>query len=186
MTWTDERIEMLKKLWLEGLSASQIAAELGGVTRNAVIGKVHRLGLSGRAKSANSPQPRQRKPITKTTSAAASPSARSQGSTVGSSASSSISYASRGNAALKPIMLEELEIIAVAEQKPEEVVVAMSRRVSIMELRDGVCRWPLGDPMSVDFVYCGADSDKTEVYCTCHSRMAYQPTQDRRRAGVGR
>ena len=49
MTWTDERVELLKKLWADGLSASQIAAELGGITRNAVIGKVHRLGLSGRA-----------------------------------------------------------------------------------------------------------------------------------------
>src|ERR1700691_664842 len=49
MGWTDERVELLKKLWLEGLSASQIAKQLGGVTRNAVIGKVHRLGLSGRA-----------------------------------------------------------------------------------------------------------------------------------------
>jgi len=49
MGWTDERVELLKKLWLDGLSASQIAKQLGGVTRNAVIGKVHRLGLSGRA-----------------------------------------------------------------------------------------------------------------------------------------
>src|SRR2546421_3223305 len=61
MTWTDERVETLKKLWTEGLSASQIAAELGGITRNAVIGKVHRLGLSGRAKSPSSAAPRQRK-----------------------------------------------------------------------------------------------------------------------------
>ena len=54
MSWTDERVELLKKLWSDGLSASQIAGELGGITRNAVIGKVHRLGLSGRAKSASS------------------------------------------------------------------------------------------------------------------------------------
>ena len=54
MSWTDERVELLKKLWSDGLSASQIAAELGGITRNAVIGKVHRLGLSGRAKSPSS------------------------------------------------------------------------------------------------------------------------------------
>ena len=55
MSWTDERVELLKKLWADGLSASQIAAELGGITRNAVIGKVHRLGLSGRAKSPRRP-----------------------------------------------------------------------------------------------------------------------------------
>src|ERR1041385_2830886 len=64
MSWTDERVELLKKLWTDGLSASQIAAELGGITRNAVIGKVHRLGLSGRAKSPSSAAPRPRKPRT--------------------------------------------------------------------------------------------------------------------------
>src|SRR3954463_9470821 len=62
MSWTDERVELLKKLWTDGLSASQIAAELGGITRNAVIGKVHRLGLAGRAKSPSSATPRPRKP----------------------------------------------------------------------------------------------------------------------------
>src|ERR1700724_3658947 len=61
MSWTDERVEMLKKLWADGLSASQIAAELGGITRNAVIGKVHRLGLSGRAQTPSSAAPRPRK-----------------------------------------------------------------------------------------------------------------------------
>ena len=60
MSWTDERVEMLKKLWADGLSASQIAAQLGGITRNAVIGKVHRLGLSGRAKAPSSAGPRPR------------------------------------------------------------------------------------------------------------------------------
>ena len=52
MSWTDERVELLKKMWGEGQSASQIAKELGGVTRNAVIGKVHRLGLSNRTTGA--------------------------------------------------------------------------------------------------------------------------------------
>src|SRR3954464_16085893 len=61
ITWSDDRVEQLKKLWEAGLSASQIAAELGNVTRNAVIGKVHRLPLSGRAKTPSSAAPRQRK-----------------------------------------------------------------------------------------------------------------------------
>src|SRR5947199_3975543 len=61
-TWTDERVEKLKKLWADGLSASQIAGELGGVTRNAVIGKVHRLNLSGRAKPAGGGVPRTHRP----------------------------------------------------------------------------------------------------------------------------
>src|SRR6266699_5845778 len=61
MSWTDERVASLKKMWGDGSSASQIAAELGGITRNAVIGKVHRLGLSGRAKSPSSAAQRPRK-----------------------------------------------------------------------------------------------------------------------------
>ena len=53
MSWTDERIDLLQKLWLQGMSASRIARELAnGLTRNAVIGKVYRLGLSGRVKEA--------------------------------------------------------------------------------------------------------------------------------------
>lgn len=62
MSWTDERVEQLKKLWADGLSASQIARVLGEVTRNAVIGKVHRLGLSGRASPARTERPRYPKP----------------------------------------------------------------------------------------------------------------------------
>src|ERR1043166_3478497 len=58
MSWTDERVDQLKSLWTEGLSASQIARVLGGVTRNAVIGKVHRLGLAGRAVPARGDRPR--------------------------------------------------------------------------------------------------------------------------------
>lgn len=172
MSWTDERIELLKKLWADGLSASQIAAELGGVTRNAVIGKVHRLGLSGRVKSAGSSTPRPRKPIIRqTTSAPRAPSSQNAGG-----------FAVRGNVALKPVIMAEMGVVAVAEQLIEDVVVPMSRRVSIMELREGVCKWPLGDPMAADFVYCGADCTVGTVYCSCHSRLAYQPSQDRRRA----
>ena len=61
MSWTDERVELLKKLWADGLSASQIAAELGGITRNAVIGKVHPAGpkvprRAPRASASRAPQ----------------------------------------------------------------------------------------------------------------------------------
>jgi len=64
MAWTEDRVEILTKLWAEGLSASQIAKQLGGVTRNAVIGKVHRLGLSGRAKPSNPSKKAARKTTT--------------------------------------------------------------------------------------------------------------------------
>ena len=170
MSWTDERIELLKKLWSDGLSASQIAGELGGVTRNAVIGKVHRLGLSGRVKSTGSSVPRARKPAIRTQPAPS----RQQGASGG--------FGVRGNVALKPVIVEDTELVAYAEPEIEDVVVPMSRRVSIMELREGVCKWPLGDPMSAEFVYCGADCKVGTVYCSHHSTMAYQPTQERRRA----
>ena len=169
MSWTDERVELLRKLWLEGLSASQIASELSnGITRNAVIGKVHRLGLSGRAKAPSqaAPRPRAAKPI-RTPSPA--PRAHNHAPMM------------RGNLAfaMAPRMME-----ATPQPKAqlEEVVIPMSERVTIMELRESMCRWPLGDPASPDFRYCGADSPIGDgPYCKYHARVAYQPAQDRRR-----
>lgn len=159
MSWDDNRIEQLKKLWGEGLSASQIAAELGGVTRNAVIGKVHRLGLSGRTKAKPAAAAR---PRNKTIKAPAR--------------TTTVSF--RGNLAV----VEMVDAIAVAEPVRESVVIPMSRRVSIMELREGVCRWPLGDPLQADFAYCGADCGAGKTYCEAHARIAFQPHNDRRRA----
>jgi GcrA cell cycle regulator len=75
MSWTDERVSTLKKLWLDGLSASQIAKQLGGVTRNAVIGKVHRLGLSGRAAPSQPARPAFKAPRPARPAAQAMPSA---------------------------------------------------------------------------------------------------------------
>ena len=162
MSWTDERIDRLKKLWSEGLSASQIAAELGGVTRNAVIGKVHRLHLSGRVKTTTATTQRSRK----TVRAAARPAARVT------------TTIARGNLAVAMT----LEPDAVLAYRPaEEVVVPISRRISIMELREGTCRWPLGDPLQPEFVFCGGDCDIGKPYCTAHAKIAFQPSQDRRR-----
>jgi GcrA cell cycle regulator len=158
MSWDDNRIEQLKKLWSEGLSASQIAAELGGVTRNAVIGKVHRLGLSGRAKAKPVAAARPRK-VVKT-----------------AARTSTVSF--RGNLAV----VEMVDAEPVVEPVRENVVIPMSRRVSIMELREGVCRWPLGDPLHSDFAYCGADCSAAKTYCEAHSRVAFQPQGERRRA----
>src|SRR5499426_1834676 len=67
-SWTDERVELLRKLWSDGLSASQIAAQLGGVSRNAVIGKVHRLKLSARGRATAAPA-RQKKTVQPSTGA---------------------------------------------------------------------------------------------------------------------
>jgi GcrA cell cycle regulator len=168
MSWNDERVELLKKLWNDGLSASQIAAELGAVTRNAVIGKVHRLGLSGRAKTATPAQQRPRKPAPVAAPRQAA-------------ARSIVAPQVRGNVALAVQPMLEAYIEPLPEIR-EDVVVPMSRRVKIMELREAMCKWPMGDPMHADFVYCGADCSFGTPYCTHHSAIAYQPAMERRRA----
>jgi GcrA cell cycle regulator len=164
MSWTDERVELLRKLWLEGLSASQIAGELAnGITRNAVIGKVHRLGLSGRVKAQVAPSTRvrlkqpQRPMMT-----------RSSGSIM------------RGNTALA-LKAEPMEFLA--PRPVENIVIPISERVTIMELKESMCRWPHGDPTTAEFRYCGAKKTTTAEgpYCAYHTRMAYQPVQERRR-----
>src|SRR6201996_4516168 len=143
LTWSDERVEQLKKLWESGLSASQIAAELGNVTRNAVIGKVHRLGLSGRAKTPASAAPRQRK-------------ARPAQHMVRMSRPMS-----RANPALAQAFEVELEPDPIAFDN----VVPMSQRLSLLELNEGTCHWPVGDPASPDFFFCGGQRAPERPYC---------------------
>lgn len=160
--WTDERVELLKKLWADGLSASQIAAELGGVTRNAVIGKVHRLGLSGRAKSASSSAPRQRK--------ARAPSPMMRVSRT----------ASHGNTALAAHPSYAYDIEPEFEPEPTENIIPIGQRRTILELTEDTCRWPIGDPGTADFFFCGGRPITSGPYCSYHSRMAYQPPAARR------
>lgn len=173
MSWTDERVEQLKKLWAEGLSASQIAAQLGGVSRNAVIGKVHRLHLPGRAKSGGSRAPRAKRPAT-------TPRSNYTSRTTTSSAPRSTSSGGAA-AAMKP------EVDAVAyqeiEMRPiEDVVVPISKKLKLVELSETTCKWPVGDPLLSDFHFCGNDADESAPYCTYHSKLAYQPNADKRRA----
>ena len=122
LTWSRNRVAQLKKLWDGGLSASQIAAELGNVSRNAVIGKVHRLGLSGRAKSLSSPAPPQRK---------AHPAQHMMRVT-------------------RPIARGNTALAQAFEVEPDPVtsdnVVPMSQRLSLLELNEATCHWPIGDP----------------------------------------
>jgi GcrA cell cycle regulator len=163
MGWTDERVELLKKLWAEGLSASQIAAELGGVTRNAVIGKVHRLGLSGRAKAPSSAIPRPRKPRAASTGIRMS------------------RPAARGNTALARQAIVAYDLETEAEPEPLENIVPIGQRCSLLELSDAKCRWPIGDPGATDFFFCGGRPVGELPYCAYHARIAYQPVADRRR-----
>ena len=157
MTWTDERVELLKKLWADGLSASQIAAELGGVTRNAVIGKVHRLGLAGRAKSPSSAAPRPRKPRAAHMLRVPRPS-------------------TRGNTALMQAYDFDIE----AEPAFVDNVIPIGQRRTLLELTEETCRWPIGDPGQPDFFFCGGQSITGLPYCAYHSRVAYQPPNARR------
>ena len=155
MGWTDERVELLKRLWAEGLSASQVAAELGGVTRNAVIGKVHRLQLSGRAKQSGGPRPRR----------ARTPRGPHTGRPM-----------TIGNTALK------LQRAPLPRRIPiEDIVVPIPLRKSILALNEKTCRWPVGDPVDEDFGFCGHEPRDNAPYCEYHARVAYQPQMERRR-----
>jgi len=151
MGWTDERVELLKKLWLDGLSASQIAKQLGGVTRNAVIGKVHRLGLSGRA-TPSQPQ--------RTTFKAP--------------------RAPRPAVAAQPRRLNEpsLPSAPVAVYYPEEPGSA-----TVLTLGAHMCKWPIGDPSTDGFTFCGRRSNDGP-YCVEHARVAYQPQQKKGRSSA--
>jgi GcrA cell cycle regulator len=166
MSWTDERVEQLKQHWMEGKSASQIANLLGhGLTRNAVIGKVHRLGLAGRAKSPASASLRPRQPASRAPRRHAAP------------------RPAVGHRIVRGATALAIAPQSLAEPEPEafeSVVLPMSVRVTIIELKEAMCRWPLGDPTSPEFRYCGSPA-LSGPYCAYHSGLAYQPAQERRR-----
>lgn len=173
MSWTDERVELLTKLWAEGLSASQIATQLGGVSRNAVIGKVHRLKLSGRGR-ASAAQPRAVKKAPVVATAAAAPTrtvsrpVRTVAASVGATA-----------------LAVQVDAEPVAHQilRPtEDVVVPISRKLQLLQLTERTCKWPSGDPLSEEFSFCGHEAGENGPYCGYHSRLAYQPASERRRA----
>ena len=145
MGWTEERVEVLKKLWLDGFSASQIAKQLGdGLTRNAVIGKVHRLGLSGRAAPSQPQRP-----------------------------------AFKASRPARPAPATQ----APAVRRPEPVVAAPRPSVvfaceeigsaTVLTLGSHMCKWPIGDPSSDSFSFCGRASNDGP-YCVQHARVAYQ------------
>jgi GcrA cell cycle regulator len=160
MAWTDERVELLKKLWSEGLSASQIAGRLGGVTRNAVIGKVHRLGLSGRATTSRLSGSRPRARITPARRIAKP------------------RFASAGNLALRALYQPEAEPFV---SQFEELEVPLAERKTLQMLNECDCRWPIGDPQTPEFHFCNRGKVPGLPYCEFHARRAFQPPQPRRR-----
>ncbi|PJB69872.1 MAG: gcrA cell cycle regulator family protein [Alphaproteobacteria bacterium CG_4_9_14_3_um_filter_47_13] len=132
MSWTDERIAVLKKMWGEGKTAAEIAKELGGVTRNAVIGKAHRLKLSNRL----SPIQQNNKKVT-----------------------------------LKSVEEKKPPRKVANDPRSMDLVV---KRLSLAELKDKMCRWPIGDPKDEGFCFCGLESISGLPYCDGHARVAYQ------------
>jgi len=184
MNWTDERVELLRKLWTEGLSASQIATRLGAVSRNAVIGKAHRLKLSRRGKSAKA-QPRVRKtPAPVSTARPRQIATASVQDVVPSGAPV------RGNrirtVGATALKLEFVaDTVARVEARPaENVVVSIARRLNLLQLTENTCKWPMGDPLTEDFYFCGADSGDAGPYCGYHSKIAFQPVAERRRIKI--
>ncbi|MFZ1815364.1 MAG: GcrA family cell cycle regulator [Rhizobiaceae bacterium] len=172
MSWSDDRVELLRKLWLDGLSASQIAAELGSVTRNAVIGKVHRLGLSGRTRPGSSTGNVRPKRIQRTPAQAPR-----QAKTMQRALSNAPMRSHVSASADLPDML------------PASLVAPDPLKLELTQLSETTCKWPIGDPATEDFYFCGHGSKEGSPYCAFHSRVAYQPLADRRnrdRRAIGR
>ena len=184
MSWTDERVELLKKMWGEGQSASQIAKELGGVTRNAVIGKVHRLGLSNRAtagtasKSESKPKPAPKADAKPKAAPKAAPEPEA-----------------KAEAAPKPILPVRKQIIPAGQPLPPQPsaneispealakvneIEKKARKLGLMELTERTCKWPVGDPATDDFWFCGLPVQQGKPYCEAHVGVAFQPMSSRR------
>jgi GcrA cell cycle regulator len=179
-TWTPERVELLKQMWAEGLSASTIAGRLGGgISRNAVIGKVHRLGLSGRATPARTATPRPRRPRQPSHPGHGAQAGQAAGQ-AGRSVGGATVFATAGATALKPQVCQER--VVMPDPDPIRLVdVPKGERVNLLMLSDKTCRWPIGEPGTEDFFFCGMSPSESTPYCEYHARQAYQPLHDRRR-----
>ena len=216
MSWTDERVETLKKMWAEGQSASQIAKELGGVTRNAVIGKVHRLGLSNRvgpgtpaedegtaasatataapspaapAKPAPAPRAVAPEPAPRPAPAAPAPQPVAAEPTAPPMDSSTITFSPTAPSPLRKAIIPAGQPLppqpSANEISPEALasvreVEKRAKKLTLMELTERTCKWPIGDPATEDFWFCGLPSVAGKPYCEAHVGVAFQPMSARR------
>ena len=191
MSWTDERVELLKKMWTEGQSASQIAKELGGVTRNAVIGKVHRLGLSNRtggqapaAPASPAPKPEAKPKV----AAKPAPEPVVEEEEEADDEPRTMSAAPAGVPSRKAIVPagqplppqpSANEISPEALAKVNEVE-KKAKKLTLMELTERTCKWPVGDPATEKFWFCGLPVQAGKPYCEAHVGVAFQPMSARR------
>ncbi|MEL7258671.1 MAG: GcrA family cell cycle regulator [Pseudomonadota bacterium] len=184
MSWSDERVELLKKMWGEGQSASQIAKELGGVTRNAVIGKVHRLGLSNRSGSAGSDGGAKSKSTAKAKPATRAKATKAEPKTEAPKEAAPAAPVSRVKAIIPagqplPPQPSANEIDPEALAKVNEIE-KKAKKLTLMELTERTCKWPVGDPATDDFWFCGLPVQSGKPYCEAHVGVAFQPMSARR------
>ncbi len=198
MSWTDERVETLKRMWAEGQSASAIAKELGGVTRNAVIGKVHRLGLSNRndepepvpapapepvaekvvdRKPAPAPQPIRPEPQPEVAAAAADPAPEEPVSQPVFTPVPRRPIVPAGQPLPPQPSANEISPETLASVREVE---KRARKLTLMELTERTCKWPIGDPATEKFWFCGLPSQPGKPYCEAHVSVAFQPMSSRR------
>ena len=206
MAWTDERIDNLKAMWEKGMTASQIAEELGGVSRNAVIGKAHRLGLQSRpspVKANDAETSGEARPTPAPAPAAAPPKvsaprtiaeARTQVAPPPSPFPPAVPTGPTG-AQLRSIGPGGFLRQGPGDQAPPATPAPPRRLVparpspeiagktSLLDLSDRICKWPLGHPGEPDFHFCGDQVNPGFPYCVAHCGQAYQaqmPRRDRR------
>jgi GcrA cell cycle regulator len=158
--WTEDRIEALKALWLDGYSASQIAAEMGDLSRNAVIGKVNRLGVLRSNKTARAPRTRSEEKRRR-------------------------EERNHQLAVIRRRRREEIRAVLVAivasDPIPEPVAVAMpSAPITMTNLEPAHCRWPINDPRAADFHFCGRPRT-SGAYCEGHYALAHRSVENRKR-----
>lgn len=189
MSWTDERVETLKKMWGEGQSASQIAKELGGVTRNAVIGKVHRLGLSNRASSSSSAK------VVETPKPKVAPKPKVEAAPKAKAPVQEVKPVEVETAPVPRTIPMRRQIIPAGQPLPpqpsaneisaealakQSEVEKKAKKISVMELTEKTCKWPVGDPATDEFWFCGLPSEAGKPYCEAHVGVAFQPVSARR------
>ena len=208
MSWTDERIERLKKMWHAGATASQIADELGGVSRNAVIGKAHRLGLDARpspvkheekekkpapqAAAAPKPAPREEAPSPRPAAAApvadrpvaAAATATPQPAAPSRPSADTMQYRSVGPGGFIRQGPGDTQA-PIPPAPPRRLVPAkpspeVADKTSLLDLNDRICKWPMGHPGEPDFHFCGNAANPGYPYCVQHCGVAYQAQLPRR------
>ncbi len=197
MAWTDDRVETLKRMWGEGASASQIAKELGGVTRNAVIGKVHRLGLSNRNADETKPAsqtPAKPAPAPKTAKPDPTPAPKPEPVPAVEEddddeprTMAAVPQGTNVTPLRKPLMAgqplppqpsaNEISPEALAKVNAVEKT---AKKISLMELTERTCKWPIGDPATEKFWFCGLQTQAGKPYCEAHVSVAFQPMSSRR------